>query len=766
MKRIISVFLAAVMLFSVNFGNTAVFGASKMYAEEKLESIQKLSGFVPGNTSIVTGNCYAFVSKVCEKLFGTEYQEELYNGYQCKHRTGKFYEVALLKTTTDTSTASINKIINFFIKYGMPGDVVHYGSLSNSSSTHTFMIQSVDSKKMRIFHSNYSTREYGSETCHIDTIYWDSFRENPTSSVYTKDGKLYSHNSLFWNKMRYSGMGVTINRYTKYDNLYYRVGAESSIPPTISGSRTSPYSIKVSWNNVSGATKYNVQYKLSSESSYKNASNSCTSTSFDVKNLTIGSQYNFRVRAYANGKWRDFSNVLTAKALPPTVGSATIKPADKGMYLQWPKKTDLTSVKIYKKLASEKEYKQIKNLKAEAYYSTDTNVKYGETYNYKIIRCVTKGNTTYTSPEKVFTKKYELKTPNLIHNRLSTSSVEVIAETDGCQSSLVYKVTKNGNKVKDGSTKNTTFTVSGLELGTEYTISVAEKTSIGSGSYGNMTFTVLPKDMENIKAVQELDGIRISYETQNDVDGYKIYRSTSKDKDYAEIANVGKGESSYLDKNIKMNTTYYYQVKSHKTYKNKTYYSYCFTPSNAVKYSLPATQKLVVKRTSPNAVRLTWKAVKFAEKYTVQYKEKGKDWETIKDVTRIKEYPIPKLKTGKYYYFRVRAVNHFGNGTFVKSVRVKILPPTPEKPTAKVLKKAVRISYTPKKYATGYIVYRSRKKNSGYQEIATIKGNKQKSFDDRKAKKGKTYYYKIVCYKTVDGNKYKSAKSGYVKVKR
>ena len=750
------------MLFSVYTADTVALGATLTYAEKKIEEIQKTSGFVPGKTSKVVGNCYAFVSAVCEELFGTVYQEELYNGYRCRHRTGKFYEVALLETTKDTNTTNINNIINFFIKNAMPGDVVHYGSLSNSSSTHTFMIQSIDSTKMRIFHSNYATRQYGSETCHIDTIYWDSFRKNPTSSVYNSNGTLYSHNSLFYNKMRYSGMGVTINRYTKYTSLYYPTGVSSSIPPTVSATRSSPYSIKLAWNYVTGASKYEVQYKLSSASSYSTASSACTTTSFDVKKLKIGSTYNFRVRAYAGGKWHGYSSVVSMQVLPPTVGSATVKPADKGMYLSWPKKTDITGVKIYKKTSSQSSYSLLKTLGGTAYDYTDTAVKYGETYNYKIIRYVTSGSNTYNSPDAVYTKKYELKTPTIVYNRRSTTSVEIICETDGCQTDIVYYLQHNGQTIaKNLSTKKTTFVIDKLTLGNEYTVYCAERTSIGQGSYGKLTFKVLPKDMENIRANMDVNGVKVTFETQGDIDGYKVYRSNYSNKNFTQVATLGKTATYYLDKKVKYNSTYYYQVKSYKTAGSTTYYSYCFNPSNALKYHFYA-PKVTVKRATPSSVKVTAGALKGAEKYTLQYKVKGGKWITVNNLKTVNDYQIKKLKVGKKYYFRVRAQNRFGIGDYNKEVAKKVLPPKPEKPTAKALKKGIQIAYKPQTYATGYMIYRSTKSGSGYKLIKTIKGNTTSTFNDKKAVKGKTYYYKIVCYKTYKSKQYQSPKSAYV----
>lgn len=50
--------------------------------------------------------------------------------------------------------------------------------------------------------------------------------------------------------------------------------------------------------------------------------------------------------------------------------------------------------------------------------------------------------------------------------------------------------------------------------------------------------------------------------------------------------------------------------------------------------------------------------------------------------------------------------------------------------------------------ATGYKIYRADKKNGEYQLIKTIKGANKLNYTDKKVKKRRTYYYKIVPYKS------------------
>ena len=42
------------------------------------------------------------------------------------------------------------------------------------------------------------------------------------------------------------------------------------------------------------------------------------------------------------------------------------------------------------------------------------------------------------------------------------------------------------------------------------------------------------------------------------------------------------------------------------------------------------------------------------------------------------------------------------------------------------------------------MVYRSTKKNDGFVRIKTMKGAKKTAFLDKRVKKGKSYYYRIV----------------------
>ena len=94
------------------------------------------------------------------------------------------------------------------------------------------------------------------------------------------------------------------------------------------------------------------------------------------------------------------------------------------------------------------------------------------------------------------------------------------------------------------------------------------------------------------------------------------------------------------------------------------------------------------------------------------------------------------------------------------------LPKATKKVTVTSLagKKTVTIKWRKVKGATGYIIYRSTKKNSGYKRIAVVKKGTKLTYTDKKGlKKNKKYYYRVV---TVKKKTYSPARtSKAVKVK-
>ena len=87
------------------------------------------------------------------------------------------------------------------------------------------------------------------------------------------------------------------------------------------------------------------------------------------------------------------------------------------------------------------------------------------------------------------------------------------------------------------------------------------------------------------------DKLRISWEPMSGVDGYQIYRATSKSGKYAKIATVkGASSASYTDTGRTCGTRYYYKLRAYKKIGGKTVYSKYSTILSA--YAKPAKVKV------------------------------------------------------------------------------------------------------------------------------------------------------------------------------
>jgi hypothetical protein len=67
------------------------------------------------------------------------------------------------------------------------------------------------------------------------------------------------------------------------------------------------------------------------------------------------------------------------------------------------------------------------------------------------------------------------------------------------------------------------------------------------------------------------NGVKLKWTKDKSADGYVVYRSSSKDGNFEELAQVS--GSSYEDGTVKRGRTYYYQLKAYQNYKGKKVYS-------------------------------------------------------------------------------------------------------------------------------------------------------------------------------------------------
>ena len=157
----------------------------------------------------------------------------------------------------------------------------------------------------------------------------------------------------------------------------------------------------------------------------------------------------------------------------------------------------------------------------------------------------------------------------------------------------------------------------------------------------------------------------LKWERNKYVDGYTIYRSTSKEGTYEKIKTINNNSTtSYTDKNIKAKTVYYYKIKAYKKYENKDYYS---ADSKIVEKTKYAQVKIKDSYSNDNkkSITIKWKKVSGVTGYQI-YRATSKNG-TYKKIKTIKKkgttsYTDKKdIGLGKLYYYKIRAYKNNGN---------------------------------------------------------------------------------------------------------
>lgn len=363
----------------------------------------------------------------------------------------------------------------------------------------------------------------------------------------------------------------------------------------------------------------------------------------------------------------------------------------------------------------------------------------------------------------------------------ATCNVKVRYDLSSC------KVTKigNGEKFISYSTNlkpSVTATYNGktLEEGKDYSLDYGENTLSGKGTItivgvGNytgqkkVTFKIYPGQVSGVKVLSNTTtSLKVRWDKEYGVTGYRIYRATSKDGKYTKVATVsGNSSNTYTDKGLISGKTYYYKIRAYKTVDSENLYG-DYSKIFSGKTSYPSQVKNLKQNSSyKTLIKLTWDKAGYASGYRI-YRSTSKDG-TYKKIGEVSgssktSFTDKNVSSGKTYYYKVRAYRKVGNSRDYGSYSTKLKASTRcNTPVIKLSStssstnktSSVKVSWKKISGAQGYAVYRANSKTGEYKRIKTITSGSTLSTTDKDVKSGKTYYYKVRAYRSADiGNVY------------
>jgi hypothetical protein len=157
---------------------------------------------------------------------------------------------------------------------------------------------------------------------------------------------------------------------------------------------------------------------------------------------------------------------------------------------------------------------------------------------------------------------------------------------------------------------------------------------------------------------------------------------------------------------------------------------------------------VTLTNTSSTSIKVSWKKVSSASKYTVyRSTSKSSGYKALATTTST-SYSNSKLTCGKTYYYKVKAINGKNSATSAV-VSKKAAPAIVSNVSASATCTSVKVSWSKTNDVSGYQVYYSTSKSGSYKKLATVTSA---SYTNKSLSLKTTRYYKVRAYKKVGSN--------------
>lgn len=297
----------------------------------------------------------------------------------------------------------------------------------------------------------------------------------------------------------------------------------------------------------------------------------------------------------------------------------------------------------------------------------------------------------------------------------------------------------------------TTYEDTGLSPETVYYYRVKAIKGATSSRYSNEASNITPLAVPtNLEAtVFSESRIDLTWEDNSSLEtNYEIERSLTSGSGYSLIHITNANEESYSDTGLTENTTYYYRVRAVGVALNSAYSN---EASDTTTPAMVAPSDLTATAASSSAINLEWADNSTNETGFEIHRASSSGGSfslihtTAADVTT---YQNTGLSAGTAYYYKVRAVNAFGETAFTAEATATTQSGTvPIAPsglaTSTVTPTSILITWTDNSSnETGFQIERSVDNNSAFSLLTTTAAGAT-SYNDTGLDEGRRYHYRV-----------------------
>ena len=546
------------------------------------------------------------------------------------------------------------------------------------------------------------------------------------------------------------------------------LGLTTPAQPALKSAKSLGYNtISIEWTKVEGATGYDIYRKTTGTYSKIGTVDKQSTVTFKDEKAVTGVRYQYTVRAFYNKngikKVSTYENYIHGTAYPSNPNLTSVTSVEyNAIELKWDKVDGANGYKIYRKLPSDKNYKELITLYEQTDKYTDQTVTCGTTYQYIIKSFRYENGKTYTSGNnsavscKAVPPVVKVKVASTGYNSLNVSWEKVNGATgyriyfkkDNAKNWTTLATFENGSLTSCEHRKLTT--------GVNYTYTVrayykdGNKTIWGDFNQTGVTkkpVTSAPKLVSVTSSTAT--NVTVKWETVSGANGYKVMRKADGSKTWSTIGTTNSKRLSYTDKKVTCGAKYHYTVRAYRNVSKKPVLG-SYNSNGLEIMTIPDRPVVSVSSANYNKLNVSWSRSNGATGYKVYRKVVNGTYKLIRNISGGAATGFTDtVECGTEYYYYVTAYvinNKVEYGSFdSEAVKGKAVPKTVKLGSPSTTKGQAKINWSTVPGATGYYVY-SKTGNSGYKLIADVKGGNVKSYTDKNVVSGKKYTYTVKAY--------------------
>lgn len=546
------------------------------------------------------------------------------------------------------------------------------------------------------------------------------------------------------------------------------LGLTTPAQPALKSAKSLGYNtISIEWTKVEGATGYDIYRKTTGTYSKIGTVDKQSTVKFKDEKAVTGVRYQYTVRAFYNKngikKVSTYENYIHGTAYPSKPNLTSVTSVEyNAIELKWDKVDGANGYKIYRKLPSDKNYKELITLYEQTDKYTDQTVTCGTTYQYIIRSFRYENGKTYTSGNnsavscKAVPPVVKVKVASTGYNSLNVSWEKVNGATgyriyfkkDNTKKWTTLATFENGSLTSCEHRKLTT--------GVNYTYTVRAYYKDGSKTiWGDFNQTgVTKKPVTSAPKLVSVTSstatnVTVKWETVSGANGYKVMRKADGSKTWSTIGTTNSKKLSYTDKKVSCGVKYHYTVRAYRNVSKKPVLG-SYNSNGLEIMTIPDRPVVSVSSANYNKLNVSWSRSNGATGYKVYRKVVNGTYKLIRNISGGGATGFTDtVECGTEYYYYVTAYvinNKVEYGSFdSEAVKGKAVPQTVKLGSPSTTKGQAKINWSTVPGATGYYVY-SKTGNSGYKLIADVKGGNVKSYTDKNVVSGKKYTYTVKAY--------------------